>query len=375
MRTLALLLSSTLLFINIAETFAQGARIFNNNVAPVFQSQGSMHNLFKASVVFGIKKGASLGLSYGLWKENPSLQYSLNTSLQWRFGRPFLGNYRNGANKNDSRSHSQLVFVVSPMLTVNLFSRDYVYQELEPFYLGTPNAVFSKYENSLTIGSSIVLSPKGTYRNVSTIRNRAQQDFMFALNIKNFNFTMFDDFFPVATTALLLGDNWDRFFTGGGFIRYRFNNEFTFHLYSEVYTGINRPNAFLSPDVISYKKRGSKWLLKNFANQNLGQEYFNASWLVAKLSYTGPQMPGEKAGAYLPNFDFLIGTTAPWTMFSQNLIHKMINYDKVNDLKLHYFLHRSNVPGNLEAGGKNAWHANVNSIFFGGGIQTNISMP
>ncbi|WP_315814408.1 hypothetical protein [Paraflavitalea speifideaquila] len=274
------------------------------------------------------KKGFSIGVGYGIWKDNPSLQYSLNTAVQWRVYKAFLGNYRNGANPNDTRSKSQLVFTFSPMLTLNLSKGRYVYQELEPFYLGTPNAVFNDYKYAVTLGTTFTASPRGTYKNVSTIRNRTQQACMLAINLRNFNFTMYDDYVPILTTIFQLGDNWDRFFTGGGFVRYRFNDHYTLHIYSEVYTGLNRANPFLAPDIISYKNRGNIWKLKNYANQNAGQEYFNSSWFIASLSYTGPQMPGTQSGVYLPNFHFSIGSTAPWTMFSQNFIHSLIKYDK-----------------------------------------------
>ncbi len=352
-----------------------GMRVFNNNVSPVLNNQTGAHGLFKATLICGIKKGFSVGIGYGIWKDNPTLQYSLNTGFQWRVMKAFVGNYRNGAYPKDTRSRSQFVFTFSPMLSVNLSKERYVYQELEPFYLGTPNAVFCDYKYSLTLGTTFTTSPRGTYRNVATSRNRTQQDFMLALNLKNFNFTMYDDYFPLFSTFLQLGDNWDRFFTGGGFIRYRFNDQYTLHLYSEVYTGLNRANPFIAPDIISYKNKGRKWLLKNFANQNAGQEYFNSSWFIACVTYTGPQIPGNRNEAILPNFNVFVGSTAPWTMFSQNFIHSMIGYDKTNKLKLHYFLHRSNVPGNLEAGGKNNWQINWKSLFVGGGISSNISMP
>jgi hypothetical protein len=351
-----------------------GLKIFNNNVSPTLSEQGKAGSLLKATLVFGIEKGFSIGLGYGVWKDNPTIQYALNTGVQLRVGKAFLGNFRNGAYPNDSRSRSQFVFTFSPMLTVNLSNERYVYQEIEPFYLGTPNAVFCNYKYSITLGSTFTASPRGTYKNVSTTRNRTQQDFMLSINLKNFNFTMYDDYFPFFTTILQLGDNWDRFFTGGGFIRYRFNDRYTLHLYSEVYTGLNRANPFTAPDIISYKNKGKKWRLKNYANQNAGQEYFNSSWLIASLTYTGPQVPDHTPGIYLPNFNVLIGSSAPWTMFSQNLIHSMIKYDKKNNLKLHYFRNRSSVPGNLEAGGSTNRDLNINSLFVGGGINANISL-
>jgi hypothetical protein len=156
-----------------------------------------------------IYTGFSVGLGYGVWKDNPTIQYALNTGVQLRIGKAFLGNFRNGAFPHDSRSSSQLVFTFSPMLTVNLANERYVFQEIEPFYLGTPNAVFCNYKYSITLGSTFTASPRGTYKNVSTIRNRTQQDFMLSINCKNFNFTVCDDYFFLFTTILQLGDNWE----------------------------------------------------------------------------------------------------------------------------------------------------------------------
>lgn len=350
----------------------QHIRTFNNtNIGTLLELQGNTHHLFKISLIAGLKKGLSIGAGYGIWEEHPFLQYSLNTAFQWRLGKKFIGNYYDGANLQDSRSRSQLVFTFSPLLTMNLGKKDYVYQELEAFYLGTPNAVFSKYRHSVTLGTTFTISPRGTYKNISTTRNRAQQDFVLALNFGNFNFTLFDDYFPVLTEFLQLGDNWDRFFTGGGFLRYRFNDNYTLHLYSEVYTGINKPQALMNQDIISYKYKKRKWRLKNFANQNAGQEYFNSSWFIAKLTYSGTDAGANGRYWNAPSAAIMVGSSAPWTMFSQNFIHSIIGYDPRNHLKLHYFMNRSNVPGNLEAGGTNAFRWNMNSLFVGGGLHSN----
>lgn len=351
---------------------SQNIKTFNNNVTPILTDQGNNHQLFKFSFVFGISKGFSIGLSYGVWHESPWLQYSLNSSLQWRFGKKFLGNFYDGANLNDSRSKSQLIFAFSPMLTTKLANGDHVYQELESFYLGTPNAVFNKYSYSLTLGTTFTISPRGTYKNISTSRNRTQQDFMLGVNIKNFNFTLYDDYFPLFTDIIQLGDNWDRYFTGGGFVRYRFNDQYTLHIYSEVYTGINKTISFLNPDLITYKYRKGKWKRKNYANQNAGQEFFNSSWLIAKLTYSGPAVSPAANGWHTPGIDIIVGSSAPWTMFSQNFIHSKIPHDKTNCLKLHYFMHRTNVPGNLQGGGRSKLWWNVNSLFLGGGFHSNI---
>lgn len=318
-----------LLFFHSHDIFGQGIKAFNNNVTDALTRQGSSHEMFKLFMVGSLTQGMSVGASFGLWKEYPVLQYSLNTGCMWRLGRKFLGNYQNGAHPKDNRSKSQFVFMFSPMLTTRLSNKNFVYQELEPFYMGTANAVFSKFKYALTLGTTFTISPRGTYRNVATIRNRAQQDFMLSLNIAKFNFTMYDDYFPVFTQILQLGDNWDRFFTGGGFLRYRFNDEYTMHLYSEVYTGLNRSSSFLYPDIISYRKKGKRYKQKNFANQDPGQEYFNASWLIAKISYTSPQRPGNNPGIYTPDFNLSIGSAAYWTMFSQNFVHSLIHSDKV----------------------------------------------
>lgn len=349
----------------------QKIRALNNNVSSLLDLQGKAHDLVKFSIFSSPLKGTSVGFSYGLWREGPLLQYSLNTGFMWRLGKGFLGNYRNGAQPKDSRTRGQLVFMVSPILTTRLSNQNYVYQEIEPFYYGTPNAIFSRYKHSLSVGSTFTISPRGTYRNVTTIRNRAQQVFMIGLNVGQFNFTLYDDFFPVLTDKLQLGDNWDRFFTGGGFIRFRFNDQFTAHLYSEVYTGINRANLFLYPDLIGYRKKGRSWVRKNYAYQDPGQEYFNNAWFLFRLSYSSPQRQEVQSGFYVPDMDLLVGTSRPWTMFSQNWIHNMFKADKENDLKLHYFLPRTNVPGNLEAGSIKKWRNFYQSLFIGGGMSYN----
>lgn len=357
------------------QAFSQGMRAFNNHAAdPVLQQQGNFHNLFKTGIEIG-SNGVSLALSYGMWKENPALQYSLNTGLQWRFGRKFLGNFRDDASPHDNRSRNQMIFMFSPMLTANLGSKDYVYQELQPFNFGSANAVFSKYKYSATLGTTITVSPRGTYKNIATARNRSQQVSMLSFNLKNFNITGYDDYLSIFSSRLQLGDNWDRFFTSSISLRYRFNDQYTAHIYSDVYTGINRANAFLNPDIISYKILGkNKWKRKNYANQDPGQEYFNSAWLLGRLTYTGTRPVGNNAGAYQPGFDVYFGSDEPWTMFSQRIVHSMIHYDKENKLSLHYFMHRANVPGNLDKGGTNAGSA-IRHLFGGIGMHYNISMP
>lgn len=363
--------ASILLFFFSGKAFSQHVRTFDNSdISSLLHSQGSTHHVFKLSLVAGFKKGLSIGLGYAIWDEHPFFQYSLNTAIQYRIGGRFLGNYYDIANLKDSRSHSQLVFTFSPLLTMNLTNRDFVYQEIEPFYLGTPNAVYSKYRNSVTIGSTFSISPRGTYKNIATVRNRSQQVFMLGLNIADFNFTVVDDYFPIATKFFQLGDNWDRYFTGGGFVRYRFNDNYTLHLYSEVYTGIVKPQAFMNQDIISYRKRRKgRWSLKNFANQNAGQEFLNSSWFIAKLTYSG----NSNVAAHnwnMPSFDFMLGSSAPWTMFSQNWVHSIIGYDETNHFKLHFFMNRANVPGNSNAGEEDSFKSAMNNLFFAGGMHS-----
>ena len=356
-------------------SWSQGVQAFNNgNATAILMGQDNNHALFKASVIIGTT-GSTIGIGYGIWKENPALQYSLNTCLQWRVGKSFLGNFRDAANPHDGRSRSQLVFMFSPMLTAHFGNSYYVYQELEPFYLGSANAVFSRYKYSATIGTTFTASPRGTDKNTATVRNRTQQVAMLSFNLKNLNITGYDDYMSVLTSWLQLGDNWDRYFTGGLFVRYRFNDQYTFHLYSEVYTGINRANPFTNPDVMSYKIRKKQWKLKNYANQDPGQEYFNSAWLVAKLTYAGIQPISNKAGIYKPGYEFYLGSNAPWTMFSQTSVHSMIRYDPSNNLKLHYFINRSNVPGNLDKGGTGWLTYNFYHLFFGAGLHYNMTSP
>ena len=108
------------------QSSAQSVRAFNNNTTKFLSDQGKSHGLFKASLIIGIKKGTSIGASYGLWRENDVFQYSLNTGVMWRLGKRFLGNYRTPSLAKDPRTKSQLVFMFSPMLTGGW--GDYVYQ-------------------------------------------------------------------------------------------------------------------------------------------------------------------------------------------------------------------------------------------------------
>jgi hypothetical protein len=352
-------------------THSQDFKAINNNVSDALSSQGKFHELFKLTVISGIRCGTSVGLTHGMWKEGNVLQYALNTGFMWRIGKSNLGNYLNGSNPKDSRTKSQLFFMFSPLLISRISNKNHAYQEVEPFYFGTPSAVFTKFRHALTLGTTFTISPRG-YRNVATIRNRAQQVFVFGINLKNFNFTIYDDYFPFFTNNLQLGDNWDRFFTGGGFIRYRFSKELTLRLYSEVYTGINRSNPFLYPDVISYRMKGRRWVQKNMAYQDPNQEFFNNSWFIAKISYSRSEEINTPMRINIPNIDFFAGTSAAWTMFSQNWVHNMFKADKENDLRLHYFLHRTNVPGNLKSGGNNWLNYVLNGTILGGGASYNI---
>ena len=100
------------------------------------------------------------------------------------------------------------------------------------------------------------------------------------------------------------------------------------------------------------------------ANEDAGQEFFNAAWFIIKGTYS-PTNNSNTPFLSSSNFDFLLGNSGPWAMFSQKFVHSCINYDEINNFKLHYFLNRADVPGNLEAG--NFWK----SCFLGGGIQSN----
>jgi len=82
------------------------------------------------------------------------------------------------------------------------------------------------------------------------------------------------------------------------------------HVFSEVYTGVNRANAFLYPDIISYQPKRNKWKLKNFTNQGAGQEFFNSASFIVKVNYTNTnQKPGNN-GIYSPDMNFLISPAA-----------------------------------------------------------------
>lgn len=109
---------SVLSLTNLQLGKGQSIRVFNKKPDGVLSTQSATKSLFKASLIIGRHKWV-LALSYGLWDENPTLQYSLNTGVQWRFGDRCLGNFRDAAHLEDNRTKSQIVFMFSPMLTIN----------------------------------------------------------------------------------------------------------------------------------------------------------------------------------------------------------------------------------------------------------------
>ena len=176
----------------------------------------------------------------------------------------------------------------------------------------------------LTLGTTFTTSPRGTYRNVGYQPcNRTQQDFMLALNLKNFNFTMYDDYFPLFSTFY----NWattDRFYRRRRLYCYRFNDQYTLHLYSGSIYRFKQGQSFYCATMVVYtKQKGANGLLKNFANQNAGQGILTAHGLLPVLPIPALRYPATRNEAILPNFNVFGGINRAWTMFFTKFYHSL----------------------------------------------------
>lgn len=290
------------------------------------------------------KPSGNLSVAFGAWNNFRKFQPGSNLSATMNFGPWHLGNNPTDKNK------LQLNLVLTPMLTyaldknVNLF-----YDEINPSYLGFATAVYSNYKNQITLGTSFVMGPKGRFKNINTPRNKSQQ--LIYLGIKkslgvnsNISLNVCEDYLGFTDNAIgeNLCDNRDRFYTGGGNVQFRLNNEFVFKYYSEVYTGISYPNVVAYPDlVISEDTIGSNnKFIKKFAGpkrflrvafQDPGQHLLNTGRNVFALEYTPHILPNTQLYQTIstPKVQLFIGTQeGNNNMWIQNAIHNGIKIKK-----------------------------------------------
>lgn len=301
-------------------------------------SRYQLYNSFKVSGSFFIHGGGFLGIAYGFAARGNFVQPALNVSVSARFGASNLGN------RSRYKTDWQLNTIISPLVTIGSKRRTGYFEEINPAYFGNVSSVYSNYMNTVTLGSSFVVMPKGLGLNIETSRNRSQQLVYVQLKAgwaynKNdslrrdygsFQFNMYEDFLFTDRPALqAFADNFDRFFTGGGNVQLRLNRHWQIRLYNEVYTGNNYRDDFDYPDWVDssnvslndnkwgnrYKKRQAR-----YAYQDAGQQQFNKGRSFFVVEYSPHQ---EFRQRY--NYHAYFGWQKAASMRSQNFIHSHIN--------------------------------------------------
>jgi hypothetical protein len=291
--------------------------------------------------------GWSASVGFGYWQRYGGLQPATNLSVNILGGKSHLGN------RDVPYNRWQVNLVISPMLTINLSKWDTDIQErrtaladeINPFYLGNAGAVYSNYRSQITIGTSLVLMPKGIDKNITTTRNRSQQ-LVFVQLKKGFDSTrsvelnVFDDYLGFTDTRFFQGlaDNRDRYFTGGGNVQVRLGQHLKLKAYNEIYTGNSYVDRFDYPDVLEIDtlKLGTKPPRINrtrYAYQDPGQGLFNRGRTVFCAEFMMPFAPGgPPIDPLLINqrlFQVFIGKQEGNQMYSQDIIHKLIKIDKI----------------------------------------------
>lgn len=333
------------------ESFSQQSE----NPKPAYSS-------FKISSYFLINGGCSLSGSFGYWKTFKYAQPAINVSVNLLYGRNHLGN------RDRYKSNWQLNTVISPILTFKMppYATDKhgIYEEINPFYLGNSSSIYCNYRSSFTLGTSFVTMPKGKGKNIATSRNRSQQLVFINLRIgakkqadsvRNFSFNLYEDFLGTDNAVgQAFADNWDRYYTGGGNLQYRFNNNYKFKVFSEIYTGTATRDGFDNPDIVFYQTEEDKKKKNNrenefgnnnkfvkffwgpvrdarYAAQESGQKKLNSGRFLAALEYTPTANSNYQHDFFLrKRYDFYAGTQGGnLGMWVQNMIHSSVKIDKV----------------------------------------------
>ena len=274
--------------------------------------------------------GTVLSASLGFWKRWEAVQVSSNLAVTAISGRNHLGN------RNRQNSRFQVTTVFSPLITLNLSKKSGIYEELPTVYMGYSSSMFANYRSSISIGSSFITMPRGKGINIGTSRNRSQQLIILQArigskndSIRNFSIHLAEDLFAFTNGILQpFADNWDRFYTGGAHISYRFNEQYKLRFYSEVYTGtiskdmIDNPDIIMDDEMIGGNFFGGPRRKRRLVAQEAGQSMFNNNRNFFNLQCTNP----------LTHFDYNFYAGAQgnrWGAWQQQLIHNAFKLNVV----------------------------------------------
>lgn len=323
---------------------------------------------FAVSFCVTIQGGSSISIAAGSWVDNFGFQPALTSSLNFYFHGDNLGNAQyygeqDGKKRNPNRWMATIVF--SPVLTRKISGETTFYDEVNPFYFGSNSIIYNNYKYGITLGTSFVTMPRGSYNSIMSARNRTQQLLFLQLKAGFAQLNLYEDYFAFTTMSAFqwLCDNRDRYFTGGGNLQFRIGNFYKIKIYSEMYTGNSYvdkqeypDNAY--PDDIPHQMRPKKVkkINRKYAYQDPGQQSFNKARnficfeanMGALLSFS----KGENTWNYPDYNGYLqvvggrIGGTQ--NMLQQNFIHNMISIDRDNKDQsgcstLHQFDYRDNI--------------------------------
>jgi hypothetical protein len=303
------------------------------------------------------KSFGSLGVAMGGWLKNDYLQFSTNIAYTMVLGTYGLGNK---SDRLQSRINNKLFYLtISNYLTGNLFSKTNWYlEEINPMYFGHASGVYNSYQNAITIGTSFITIPKGTYRNIVTPRNRSQQlitlQAKFGPSANGLNsviFHLYEDY--LGSFFVPLSDMRDRFFTGGGNLQLRIMQFYTLKYFTETYTGNSYIDKQDYPDLITNVERRNTWPKKKykgyytrFAFQDNGQLGFNRarSLLIVEIpiKISNPQSINSTV-------EFVYGWSGTMQSgWQQHLIHSLFKERKTKTFlntesneRLHQFDYRN----------------------------------
>ena len=331
---------------------------------------------FTLTAYFMINGGGGFSVAAGSWVNNEfGLQPSLTSSINFSFHGNNLGNARFYHDKESGKADGEkrtwvnpnrmvVTVIFSPLLTVSLDNaKTYLYDEINPFYFGTSSTIYNNYRHAVTLGTSFVTLPRGTYDNMMTSRNRTQQLVYVQMKFKDFQFNLYEDFFGFTNLPVFqwLCDNRDRYYTGGANVQLRIAEFYKIKYYAETYTGTSYidkqdfPDTGYPDDIPSLMYHRAEQIHQKYAYQDPGQQSFNKSRnflcfetsLFALMSYN----KGEEVSPY-PDYNmdlqFYIGRQGGReNMWTQNFIHNKMPISRDNkngseESRLHQFDYRDN---------------------------------
>ncbi|HRH02357.1 MAG TPA: hypothetical protein PLN13_06310 [Bacteroidia bacterium] len=269
-----------------------------------YQFSNGKPNFRIGSGIYYLTNGSwGVSMSLGSAYKTSWWQASFNYSLNLNFGRNNLGNTEKRKSNNTTFGRTLFTSAFSPLFTIrrgkNLFIkeenfRDRYYDEINPMYFGNNTVIYNNFQNAFTIGTTFITSPRGTYENTTTPRNRTQQLIFLQVKLNNFQLNVSEDYLGITDNLPFqaLIDNRDRYYTGGGNVQFRIFGFMKLKFYSETYTGTSYPDYQDYPDLIypdeqpelrrkkhSFKDSSNfrSKIRKKYAYQDPGQRTYNNS--------------------------------------------------------------------------------------------------